>query len=96
MPRLRTHPGEILKEEFIVPLGLSARAVAASVGVPPNRITDILRGRRGVSADTAHRLAALLGTSPEFWINLQVAYDLSQAAATHDYSSVRRLDVQPA
>ena len=96
MPRIRTHPGEVLNEEFILPLGLSARAVAVNIDVPPNRITDIIRGRRSVSADTAHRLAALFGTSPEFWVNLQVAYDLSQAEATHDYSSVRRLDPQPA
>lgn len=92
MPRIRTHPGEVLNEEFIVPLGLSARRVARAIDVPADRIADIIRGRRGVTADTAHRLGACFGTSPQFWINLQVAHDLSEAEATHDYSSVRPLE----
>lgn len=96
MARIRTHPGEVLSEEFLAPLGLSARRVAEDIAVPPNRLTDIMRGRRSVSADTAHRLGAYFGTTPQFWLNLQVAYDLSQAEATHDYSSVRRLNMEPA
>jgi addiction module HigA family antidote len=90
MPRVRTHPGEVLSEEFIVPLGLSARRVAEDIDVPANRLSEIIRGRRGVTADTAHRLAAYFDTTPQFWINLQVAHDLSEAEATHDYSSLRR------
>ena len=90
MTRVRTHPGEVLSEEFLSPLGLSARRVAEEIGVPTNRLTDIVRGRRGVTADTAHRLGTFFGTSPQFWVNLQVAHDLSQAAANHDYSTIRR------
>lgn len=90
MPRIRTHPGEVLNEEFMIPSGLSARRLADEIGVPPNRITEIIRERRDVSADTAIRLARRFGTTPQFWMNLQVAYDLSKAEATHDYSSVKR------
>jgi antitoxin HigA-1 len=90
MPRLHTHPGEVLKEEFLVPLGLSANALAAALGVPANRISDLLRERRGVTADTAHRLGRFFDTTPEFWMNLQANYDLSLAAMQTDYSDVRR------
>ncbi|RAI37844.1 HigA family addiction module antitoxin [Rhodoplanes roseus] len=88
MPRVRTHPGEVLKEDFLVPLGLSARALAAALGVPANRISDIVRGERDVTADTALRLARYFGTDPRFWINLQTAHDLSKAEAAHDYSEI--------
>jgi addiction module HigA family antidote len=67
MARIRTHPGEILREEFLVPLGLSARALAKALGVPANRITEIMRGERDVSADTAIRLARYFRTDPRFW-----------------------------
>ncbi len=79
--RVRTHPGEVLREEFMVPLGISANALARDLDVPPNRITGIIadRGPRAVTPDTALRLAAYFGTSAEFWINLQAAYDLSLA-----------------
>ncbi len=63
----------------MVPLGLSARALGVALKVPPNRISDILRGRRGISADTALRLARHFGVSPEFWLNLQNRYDLETA-----------------
>lgn len=72
-------PGDILREEFLVPLNLSARALARDIGVPPNRITDILNGHRGITAHTALKLAAWFGTSALFWMNLQVAYDLAVA-----------------
>ena len=88
MPRLRTHPGEVLREEFLVPLGLSARALAKSLGVPANRITEIMRGERDVAADTAIRLARYFRTDPRFWLNLQAARDLSKAQAENDYSKV--------
>ena len=69
------HPGEILREE-LEELGLSAKAVADELGVPQNRISDILRGRRGVTADTALRLARYLGTTPQLWLNLQKTFEL--------------------
>lgn len=92
MARLRTHPGEVLAEEFMKPLGLSARAVGEAIGVPGNRVSDIVRQRRDVSADTAIRLGRYFGTDPRFWLNLQTAYDLSRAEAEHDYSAVPKLD----
>ncbi|AAS96207.1 HigA family addiction module antitoxin [Nitratidesulfovibrio vulgaris] len=75
--RIRTHPGEVLNEEFLKPLGVTAHALAVALGVPATRIADIVHQRRGVSADTAARLARFFGTSAAFWMNLQSAYDLS-------------------
>jgi addiction module HigA family antidote len=89
MPRVRTHPGEVLDEEYLKPLGLSASALAGALGVPANRISDIVRGRRDISADTAIRLGRYFGVDPRFWLNLQTAHDLSRAEAENDYSSVR-------
>ncbi len=90
MSRLSTHPGEVLAEEFLKPAGLSSRALGAAIGVSSNRLTDIIRGRRDVSADTAIRLGRYFGTDPRFWLNLQAAYDLSKAEREHDYSTVPR------
>jgi addiction module HigA family antidote len=73
------HPGEVLKEEFMLPLGLSANALARALRVPANRISAIVNGERGVTADTALRLAKALGTTPDFWLNLQKQYDLDCA-----------------
>ena len=73
------HPGEVLKEEFMKPLGLSANGLARVVLVPPNRISAIVNGDRSVTADTALRLAKAFGTTPEFWLNLQKRYDLDCA-----------------
>ncbi len=73
------HPGEILSEEFLKPMGLSANALAKRIGVPGNRISMIVAGKRGVSGDTALRLAAAFGTTPEFWMNLQKAWELDVA-----------------
>lgn len=70
-------PGDILADEFMQPLGLSANKLARKLGVPPNRISEIIKGRRSISADTALRLSQAFGTSPEFWMNLQSAYDLA-------------------
>ncbi len=72
------HPGEILRDE-LTERGLSANALARALGVPANRITGILNGTRGLTADTALRLARCFGTSPEFWMNLQQAYELRRA-----------------
>jgi antitoxin HigA-1 len=88
MPRITTSPGEMLREEFLVPLKMSARALAEAIGVPANRVTDILRGRRGVTADTALRLGRYFKMTPEFWLNLQAVHDLSKAEAETDYSSI--------
>jgi addiction module HigA family antidote len=90
MPRLRTHPGEVLREEYLAPLGLSAAALARAIQVPGNRISDILRERRHISADTAIRLGRFFGVDPRFWLNLQSAYDLSVAERSHDYSGVSK------
>lgn len=95
MPRIRTHPGEVLAEEYLTPLGLSARQAAAEIGVPPNRLSEIIRERRGITADTAIRLGVRFGTSAQFWLNLQNAHDLSKARATVDYSAVRACDPVP-
>ncbi len=73
------HPGEILREEYLIPLGPSANALARELNVPAPRINDIVRERRGVSADTAMRLARHFGGDARSWLNLQVAYDLRVA-----------------
>jgi addiction module HigA family antidote len=70
------HPGEVLLEEFLVPLAISQYRLAKDVGVPPRRINEIVHGTRAVSADTALRLARYFGTSERFWLNLQAQYDL--------------------
>jgi antitoxin HigA-1 len=88
MPRIRTHPGEVLRKEYLVPLGMSARALAKALNVPANRITEIMRGERDVSADTAIRLGKYFRTDPRFWLNLQAAYDLSVAECGNDYSKI--------
>lgn len=73
------HPGEILREDCMLPLGLSATALAHALGVTPARINDIVRERRSITADTALRLARYFGTDAQSWINLQTAYDLRVA-----------------
>ena len=73
------HPGEVLLEEFLLPLGISQNALARAADVPPRRINEIVLGKRGVTADTAVRLAAALGTSERFWLGLQADYDLEEA-----------------
>ena len=73
------HPGEILREDFLVPLGQSANALANALNVPAPRINDIVRERRGISADTAMRLARYFGGDARSWLNLQTAYDLRVA-----------------
>ena len=73
------HPGEILNEDFLGPLGVSQYRLAQAVSVPPRRINEIVHGKRAISADTALRLARFFGTTPDFWVNLQAQYDLRQA-----------------
>ena len=74
--RIPTHPGEILLEEFLVPMKVSQVAFASHIGVPTQRVNEIVRGKRGVTPETAWLFAEALGTSPEFWLNLQTNYDL--------------------
>jgi addiction module HigA family antidote len=74
--RIPTHPGEVLLEEFLVPMNVSQVAFAAHIGVPVQRVNEIVRGKRGVTPETAWLFAEALGTPPEFWLNLQSNYDL--------------------
>lgn len=70
------HPGEILQEEYLTPLGITQHRVAVAIGVPPRRINEIVHGTRRITADTALRLARYFGTSDEFWLNLQAHHDM--------------------
>lgn len=81
MNRVTTHPGEMLLEEFMVPFGLSARELARALDVPHNRISELVAGRRSMTADTALRLERYFGMEARFWLNLQTAHDLSRARA---------------
>jgi len=72
-------PGEVLREEFMAPLGLSGRALAREIGVPSNRVTEIVAGERSITAETAILLGKRFGTSAEFWLNLQMMHDLEEA-----------------
>lgn len=76
-----THPGVILLEDWLKPLGLSQYALAKAIGVPPRRINEIVKGLRGITVDTALRLGAYFGTDAQSWINLQTQYDTEQARA---------------
>jgi addiction module HigA family antidote len=76
------HPGEILLEEFMKPLGISARQLAADIDVSPSRISDLVNGNRPVTADTALRLGLFFNMEPRFWLNLQTEYDMRMAANT--------------
>jgi antitoxin HigA-1 len=73
------HPGEILRVDFLVPMKISVYTLAQAIKVPRSRVNDIVLGRRGITADTAFRLARYFGTTPDFWINLQARYDLDAA-----------------
>jgi len=87
------HPGEVLGEEFMAPLDLSANALAMALRVPATRISEIVRGRRSITPDTALRLARYFGTSPDLWVGLQMEHDLRLARAELE-AEVER-DVQP-
>ena len=83
------HPGEILVEEFLKPMGLTQNRLAMSIGVPPRRINEIALRKRSITADTALRLARYFGNSPQFWLGLQMDYDLDIAIATQRLSNRR-------
>ena len=78
-PRHPIHPGEMLREEFLVPMGTSQRQFAARLGWTPAKLNELVKGRRSVTADSALDLAQTLGTSPELWMNLQTLWDLRRA-----------------
>jgi len=86
--RTPTHPGEILHEEFLSPLGVTQVALAEHVGVSVQRVNELVRGKRGVTPETAWLLAQAFDTTPEFWLNLQATYDLARSRPT---KAVRRL-----
>ena len=87
------HPGEILQEEFLLPMNISQNALARAAGVPPRRINEIVLGKRGITADTALRLAKVFGTSEGFWLGLQADYDLEESrhAIGADLDRIERL-----
>jgi addiction module HigA family antidote len=88
------HPGEFLREDFMRPLGLSANALAIALRVPVTRISEIVRERRGITADTAMRLGLYFGTTPDFWVNMQKAWELE--IAKKELSAKIRAEVRPA
>ena len=85
------HPGEILAEDVLAELGLNANQVGEALGVPANRISEILRGNRSIIADTALRLGRWLGSSPQFWLNLQKMYDLEVAESEYGDKVIREV-----
>lgn len=90
--KMHIHPGEILKEEFLIPLGISANRLALSLDVPANRICGIVNGERAITAETAILFGKAFNTTPEFWINLQVHYDLELAKAKASSNRIRRAE----
>lgn len=86
-----SHPGEVLDEFYLTPLGLSAISLARRLNVPRTRIERLVRGDTGVTADTAMRLARFFGTTPDYWMNLQRAWDLARARETVDVSGIEPL-----
>lgn len=77
--RIPTHPGEMLKEEFLIPMGITQRELANKIHVPYQRINELINGKRGITPSTALRLAKFFGTTPGFWMNLQLRWDLYRA-----------------
>ena len=90
------HPGEILREEFLLPLGMSAHALALELKVPAPRVNDIVRERRAVTPDTALRLARYFGTTAQFWLNLQTSYELKVAERELGAKIEREVQTRPA
>jgi antitoxin HigA-1 len=86
------HPGEILRDEFLVPYGLSANRLASAIGIPTNRITAIINGDRGITGETAMLLGHAFNTTPEFWVNLQARYELDVARTTVRQESISLAD----
>ncbi len=93
LQRVSTHPGQMLREEFLVPLGISQNALALKIRVPATRIGEIIHGKRSITPDTALRLARFFGNSPEFWLNLQQMHDLSKARLEMKKTIEREVEV---
>jgi addiction module HigA family antidote len=93
--RVTTNPGEVLREEFLIPLGISQNALAMKIHVPATRIGEIIHGQRAITSDTALRLARFFGNSPEFWMNLQLQHDLSKAKLELATKIEREVPVAP-
>ena len=89
------HPGEILAQEFLAPLGISQYRLAKGIGVPPRRINEIVHGTRSLTADTALRLARFFGTSAELWVNLQTHFDLEVLRDRYGRRLERQVEVYP-
>ncbi|CAM2183560.1 antitoxin HigA-1 [Paraburkholderia sacchari] len=85
------HPGVVLQEEFLTPMGMSQNALARAMSVPPRRINEIVHGERSVTADTALRLSFVFSTTPQFWMSLQTDYDLEEAAKHVKLTDLQRL-----
>ena len=94
--RAPTHPGQMLSEEFLKPMGLTQRELADSIHVPYQRINEIINGRRGVTPSTALRLSKFFSVSPDFWLNLQLRWDLyfAQQAESDDLNSIHPISIQ--
>lgn len=93
--RIPTHPGEILLEEFLKPLGITQVAFAGHIGVPLQRINEIIRGKRGVTPETAWFLSQALGTTPELWLNLQRNHDLAKNRPEKEIPRLRHIGPTP-
>lgn len=85
------HPGEVLKEEFLVPMNISAYRLAKEINIPQTRISEIIHGKRSITADTAIRFSKFFGTTAEFWLNLQNLYDLEEEEKNHasEFESIK-------
>jgi antitoxin HigA-1 len=92
----RVHPGAVLRGEFLEPMGITAYRLARDIGVPPNRVTGILNGKRAMTADTALRLSHYFGTSAGFWMNLQARHDLELAAIRLGRRLQKKVKIKPA
>ena len=97
-PNWRVHPGEILKEEFLKPMKMSVYRLAKEIRVPAPRVNDIVLQKRGITADTAVRLAKFFGTSEQFWLGLQAAYEVNVVKSEHrdEIDQIQPLQPQPA
>ena len=95
--RTPTRPGEMLLEEFLKPMGLTQRELAVAIGVPYQRVNEIINGRRGITPSTALRLAKFFGVSPDFWMNFQLRWDLyfAKQSEADNLKTIKPLTVQP-
>jgi antitoxin HigA-1 len=88
--RVPTHPGEVLRSEYLEPLGLTQVKLAEHIGVPVQRINEIIRGKRGITPETAWLFAQAFGTTPQFWVNLQTSHDLARTQPTRSVPKLRK------